>query len=80
MFHPKGSGTEADGKINAVERNTLHVYLNNTAVVVILTKAVSCHVCFREIGTIVYSLGCFPTQKDLHDLIAEVRTVSSYFS
>ncbi|KAK2854198.1 hypothetical protein Q5P01_006859 [Channa striata] len=27
----------------------------------------------REIGTIMYSLGCFPTQKDLHDFIAEVE-------
>ncbi|KAK5912429.1 hypothetical protein CesoFtcFv8_002304 [Champsocephalus esox] len=27
----------------------------------------------REIGTIIYSLGCFPTQADLHDLIAEVE-------
>nr|XP_020445605.1 EF-hand calcium-binding domain-containing protein 2 [Monopterus albus] len=27
----------------------------------------------REIGTIIYSLGCFPTQKDLHDFIAEVE-------
>ncbi|XP_071344328.1 dynein regulatory complex protein 8 [Trachinotus anak] len=27
----------------------------------------------REIGTIVYSLGCFPSQKNLHDFIAEVE-------
>ncbi|KAJ4920867.1 hypothetical protein JOQ06_027691 [Pogonophryne albipinna] len=27
----------------------------------------------REIGTIIYSLGCFPSQADLHDLIAEVE-------
>nr|XP_046239998.1 dynein regulatory complex protein 8 [Scatophagus argus]XP_046240009.1 dynein regulatory complex protein 8 [Scatophagus argus] len=27
----------------------------------------------REIGTIIYSLGCFPTQADLHDFIAEVE-------
>uniref|UniRef100_A0A8C2WAV3 EF-hand domain-containing protein n=1 Tax=Cyclopterus lumpus TaxID=8103 RepID=A0A8C2WAV3_CYCLU len=27
----------------------------------------------REIGTIIYSLGCFPTQADLHDIIAEVE-------
>ncbi|XP_031170050.1 dynein regulatory complex protein 8 [Sander lucioperca] len=27
----------------------------------------------REIGTIIYSLGCFPTQANLHDLIAEVE-------
>nr|XP_019935588.1 PREDICTED: EF-hand calcium-binding domain-containing protein 2 isoform X1 [Paralichthys olivaceus] len=27
----------------------------------------------REIGTIIYSLGCFPSQKDLHDFIAEVE-------
>ncbi|XP_042340527.1 dynein regulatory complex protein 8 [Plectropomus leopardus] len=26
-----------------------------------------------EIGTIIYSLGCFPTQADLRDLIAEVQ-------
>ncbi|XP_037610163.1 dynein regulatory complex protein 8 [Sebastes umbrosus] len=26
----------------------------------------------REIGTIIYSLGCFPTQADIHDLIAEI--------
>ncbi|KAG8001459.1 EF-hand calcium-binding domain-containing protein 2, partial [Nibea albiflora] len=26
----------------------------------------------REIGTIIYSLGCFPSQTDLHDFIAEV--------
>lgn len=32
----------------------------------------------REIGTIIYSLGCFPTQADLHDFIAEVRTVFIY--
>ncbi|KAM6943614.1 uncharacterized protein FYW49_006485 [Xenentodon cancila] len=27
----------------------------------------------REIGTILYSLGCFPTQAELHDFIAEVE-------
>ncbi|KAG7482090.1 dynein regulatory complex 8 [Solea senegalensis] len=27
----------------------------------------------REIGTIIYSLGCFPTQKDIHEFIAEVE-------
>ncbi|AWP01754.1 putative EF-hand calcium-binding domain-containing protein 2 [Scophthalmus maximus] len=27
----------------------------------------------REIGTIIYSLGCFPSQKDLHDFIAKVE-------
>ncbi|XP_040894427.1 dynein regulatory complex protein 8 [Toxotes jaculatrix] len=27
----------------------------------------------REIGTIIYSLGCFPSQQDLHDLIAKVE-------
>ncbi|XP_061881904.1 dynein regulatory complex protein 8 [Entelurus aequoreus] len=27
----------------------------------------------REIGTIIYSLGCFPTQADLHNFIAEVE-------
>ncbi|XP_041798535.1 dynein regulatory complex protein 8 [Chelmon rostratus] len=27
----------------------------------------------REIGTIIYSLGCFPTQTDLHDFIAQVE-------
>ncbi|KAM7423901.1 hypothetical protein PAMA_000322 [Pampus argenteus] len=27
----------------------------------------------REIGTIIYSLGCFPSQTDLHDFIAEVE-------
>ncbi|XP_049456164.1 dynein regulatory complex protein 8 [Epinephelus fuscoguttatus] len=27
----------------------------------------------RELSTIMYSLGCFPTQADLHDLIAEVE-------
>ncbi|XP_044216548.1 dynein regulatory complex protein 8 [Thunnus albacares] len=27
----------------------------------------------REIGTIIYSLGCFPSQADLHDFIAEVE-------
>ncbi|GAA6220097.1 EF-hand calcium-binding domain-containing protein 2 [Lates japonicus] len=27
----------------------------------------------REIGTIVYSLGCFPFQKDLHDFISQVE-------
>ncbi|XP_056268425.1 dynein regulatory complex protein 8 isoform X2 [Pseudoliparis swirei] len=27
----------------------------------------------RELGTIIYSLGCFPTQADLHDIIAEVE-------
>uniref|UniRef100_A0A8C4GHR1 EF-hand domain-containing protein n=1 Tax=Dicentrarchus labrax TaxID=13489 RepID=A0A8C4GHR1_DICLA len=27
----------------------------------------------REIGTIIYSLGCFPTQADLHDFTAEVE-------
>ncbi|XP_026234116.1 dynein regulatory complex protein 8 [Anabas testudineus] len=27
----------------------------------------------REISTIIYSLGCFPTQKNLHDFIAEVE-------
>ncbi|XP_068177769.1 dynein regulatory complex protein 8 [Antennarius striatus] len=27
----------------------------------------------REIGTIIYSLDCFPTQADLHDFIAEVE-------
>ncbi|KAM3876955.1 uncharacterized protein ACN63O_011810 [Diretmus argenteus] len=28
----------------------------------------------REIGTIIRSLGCFPTEAELHDIIAEVRT------
>ncbi|XP_038557706.1 dynein regulatory complex protein 8 [Micropterus salmoides] len=27
----------------------------------------------REIGTIIFSLGCFPSQADLHDFIAEVE-------
>uniref|UniRef100_A0A3Q3N4B4 EF-hand calcium binding domain 2 n=1 Tax=Mastacembelus armatus TaxID=205130 RepID=A0A3Q3N4B4_9TELE len=27
----------------------------------------------REIATIIYSLGCFPTQKDIHDFIAQVE-------
>uniref|UniRef100_A0A673C9Y6 EF-hand domain-containing protein n=1 Tax=Sphaeramia orbicularis TaxID=375764 RepID=A0A673C9Y6_9TELE len=27
----------------------------------------------REIDTIIYSLGCFPTKADLHDFIAEVE-------
>ncbi|XP_070765467.1 dynein regulatory complex protein 8 [Enoplosus armatus] len=27
----------------------------------------------REVGTIIYSLGCFPSQADLHDFIAEVE-------
>ncbi|KAM4593589.1 dynein regulatory complex protein 8 [Odontesthes bonariensis] len=27
----------------------------------------------REISTIIYSLGCFPAQADLHDFIAEVE-------
>ncbi|XP_029354746.1 dynein regulatory complex protein 8 [Echeneis naucrates] len=27
----------------------------------------------REIGTIIYALGCFPSQKDLHDFIAQVE-------
>ncbi|KAM7406289.1 hypothetical protein PAMP_000675 [Pampus punctatissimus] len=27
----------------------------------------------REIGTIIYSLGCFPSQTELHDFIAEVE-------
>ncbi|XP_053173011.1 dynein regulatory complex protein 8 [Scomber japonicus] len=27
----------------------------------------------REIGTIIYSLGCFPSRADLHDFIAEVE-------
>ncbi|XP_035508196.1 dynein regulatory complex protein 8 [Morone saxatilis] len=27
----------------------------------------------REIGSIIYSLGCFPTQADLHDFTAEVE-------
>uniref|UniRef100_UPI0037E854EB dynein regulatory complex protein 8 n=1 Tax=Semicossyphus pulcher TaxID=241346 RepID=UPI0037E854EB len=27
----------------------------------------------REIGTIIYSLGCFPSQADIHDFIAEVE-------
>ncbi|XP_076012193.1 dynein regulatory complex protein 8 [Genypterus blacodes] len=27
----------------------------------------------REIGTIMYSLGCFPTQTQIHDFIAEVE-------
>ncbi|XP_068587920.1 dynein regulatory complex protein 8 [Cebidichthys violaceus] len=27
----------------------------------------------REMGTIICSLGCFPTQADLHDIIAEVE-------
>uniref|UniRef100_A0A3B3ZCC8 EF-hand domain-containing protein n=1 Tax=Periophthalmus magnuspinnatus TaxID=409849 RepID=A0A3B3ZCC8_9GOBI len=27
----------------------------------------------REIGTIVFSLGCFPSQADLHDFIAQVE-------
>ncbi|XP_067344666.1 dynein regulatory complex protein 8 isoform X2 [Channa argus] len=27
----------------------------------------------REISTIIYSLGCFPTQNDLHDFLAEVE-------
>ncbi|XP_028292109.1 dynein regulatory complex protein 8 [Gouania willdenowi] len=27
----------------------------------------------RDIGTILYSLGCFPSQADLHDIIAEVE-------
>ncbi|XP_069030027.1 dynein regulatory complex protein 8 [Embiotoca jacksoni] len=33
----------------------------------------------REIGTIIYSLGCFPTQADLHDLIAEVEQDDSAY-
>ncbi|KAL6112722.1 efcab2 [Pungitius sinensis] len=32
----------------------------------------------REIGTIIYSLGCFPTQADLHDLIAQVEDQTGY--
>ncbi|XP_039990665.1 dynein regulatory complex protein 8 [Xiphias gladius] len=27
----------------------------------------------REIGTIIYSLGCFPSQKELHDFVTEVE-------
>ncbi|XP_034536096.1 dynein regulatory complex protein 8 [Notolabrus celidotus] len=27
----------------------------------------------REIGTIIYSLGCFPSQADIHNFIAEVE-------
>ncbi|XP_068431023.1 dynein regulatory complex protein 8 [Clinocottus analis] len=27
----------------------------------------------REIGSVIYSLGCFPTQADLHDIISEVE-------
>ncbi|XP_075906059.1 dynein regulatory complex protein 8 isoform X2 [Nelusetta ayraudi] len=27
----------------------------------------------REISTIIYSLGCFPTQQDLHDFIGQVE-------
>lgn len=34
----------------------------------------------REIGTIIYSLGCFPTQADLQDFIAEVRSQCLYFA
>lgn len=34
---------------------------------------VMCWFLFREIGTIIYSLGCFPSQKDLHDFIAKVK-------
>ncbi|XP_077941426.1 dynein regulatory complex protein 8 isoform X1 [Gasterosteus aculeatus] len=34
----------------------------------------------REIGTIIYSLGCFPTQADLHDLIAEVEDQTGYIN
>ncbi|KAK9542509.1 hypothetical protein VZT92_000366 [Zoarces viviparus] len=33
----------------------------------------------REIGTIIYSLGCFPTQADLHDIIAEVEEDNTGF-
>ncbi|XP_008298688.1 dynein regulatory complex protein 8 [Stegastes partitus] len=33
----------------------------------------------REIGTIMYSLGCFPSQADLHDFIAEVEEDHSGF-
>lgn len=28
--------------------------------------------CKREIGTIIRSLGCFPSEAELHDIIAEV--------
>ncbi|KAM4744599.1 dynein regulatory complex protein 8 [Anableps anableps] len=31
----------------------------------------------REIGTIIYSLGCFPTQADIREFIAEVEEDSS---
>ncbi|XP_059211704.1 dynein regulatory complex protein 8 [Centropristis striata] len=34
----------------------------------------------REIGTIIFSLGCFPTQADLHDIIAEVEEDHTGFS
>lgn len=28
--------------------------------------------CKREIGTIIRSLGCYPSEAELHDIIAEV--------
>ncbi|MEQ2223459.1 hypothetical protein ILYODFUR_036901 [Ilyodon furcidens] len=31
----------------------------------------------REIGTIMYSLGCFPTQADIREFIAEVEEDNS---
>lgn len=30
---------------------------------------------FREVGTIIHALGCFPSQADLQDFITEVRAM-----
>lgn len=52
------------------------VFSTATCIANVLTQMFSCS--YREIGSIVRSLGCFPTEAELQELLAKVKVLDLF--
>ncbi|XP_034432992.1 dynein regulatory complex protein 8 [Hippoglossus hippoglossus] len=71
--HPAADGPNMEDKRQSVESTVSDVDKKIRAAFQAFDYEANNTVDVRELGTIIYALGCFPSQKDLHDFIAEVE-------
>ncbi|XP_035016490.1 dynein regulatory complex protein 8 [Hippoglossus stenolepis] len=71
--HPAADGPNMEDKRQSAESTVSDVDKKIRAAFQAFDYEANNTVDVRELGTIIYALGCFPSQKDLHDFIAEVE-------